>query len=98
MTRDFRTAAEARAERLAEADRELEAVKRAVEGAVAAYDDGDREWRETLTYCRDIGLGLKLSGTAGLEFLEADAEVLAARIATVPMPASLQRYHRGGAR
>ncbi|MEM6667691.1 MAG: hypothetical protein AAF661_00610 [Pseudomonadota bacterium] len=95
MTRDFKTAAEARAERLAEADGVVERVKRAVESALASYHEGTRERREAMVFCRDIGLELKISSAAGLEFVDSDAEMLAAKIAVTPMPASLQRFHRG---
>ena len=89
----FRTAAERRAERLAEAEQRLEAVKRGVETALENYPEGSRERGETLRYCGKIGLKLSLNRPgAGLEFEVRDIEAVAAALEATPLPASLKRF------
>lgn len=90
--RPFRTAADRRAERRAAADKAVERLKRKVEAALGDYPPGARERGEVMRYCNRIGLRIVESAGAGLEFQHGDLEELAERLATAPMPASLQRY------
>ena len=89
----FRTAAERRAEQLAKAEQQLEAVKRGVETALETYSEGSRERSETLRFCARIGLELSLHRPgAGLEFEVRDIETVVAAMNATPLPASLKRF------
>ncbi len=89
----FRTAAERRAEQLAEAEQRLEAVKRGVETALETYSENSRERMETLRFCARIGLELSFDRPgAGLEFETRDIETVVAAMDATPLPASLKRF------
>lgn len=91
MTAPFRTAAQAAREQAVRDENTVERVKRAVESYIAA--EGFTKRGRVGQYCTQIGLGVRISGGAGVEFDAPSAPDLAAAIARTPMPDTLRRYH-----
>lgn len=93
MTTDpgFTTAAQAARKFEVEAERQVERVKRALESCIAA--EGYRPKNPIGRYCTSIGLDVRVSPGAGLEFGPIDALATAHGIEQTPMPDALRRYY-----
>lgn len=76
-----------------EADALIERLKRALDEYVAAH--GLRPRSPVDNYCRHIGLGVETGGTAGMEYRQGDALLLAEAIEDTSMPFDLKRYWKG---
>jgi len=87
----FRTAAEAAREQAAQDENTVERVKRAIESCVAA--EGFRPRDRVGQYCSQVGIGVRITAGAGVEFDTPNARDLAHAIARTPMPDTLRRYH-----
>jgi|GEM_PF-4395098 len=87
----FRTAAQAAREQLVQDENTVERVKRALESCIAA--EGFRPRDRVGQYCNQIGIGVRITEGAGVEFDTPSAQGLADAIARTPMPDTLRRYH-----
>ncbi len=87
----FRTAAAAARERAVRDENTVERVKRALESCIAA--EGFRPRDRVGQYCSQIGIGVRITAGAGVEFDTRDAQDLAIAIERTPMPDTLRRYH-----
>ena len=87
----FRTMAQAARAREAAEEASAERLKRALEDCIAAegYSPRDRVGR----YCAQVGIGVRITKGAGVEFDAPPAPDLAAAIERTPMPDVLRRYH-----
>ena len=87
----FRTAAQAAREQAIIDENTVERVKRAIESCVAK--EGFRPRDRVGQYCSQVGIGVRITAGAGVEFDTPNAPDLADAIARTPMPDTLRRYH-----
>jgi len=87
----FRTAAQAAREQAVVDENTIERVKRALETCIAT--EGFRPRDRVGQYCAQVGIGVRITAGAGVEFDTPNARDLADAIARTPMPDTLRRYH-----
>jgi len=87
----FKTAAQAAREQAVRDENTVERVKRALENCIAS--EGFRPRDRVGQYCSQIGIGVRITAGAGVEFDAPSAQSLADAIARTPMPDTLRRYH-----
>ena len=87
----FRTAAQAARDQAVADENTIERVKRALETCIAA--EGFRPRDRVGQYCSQVGIGVRITAGAGVEFDTPNARDLAHAIARTPMPDTLRRYH-----
>ncbi len=87
----FRTTAQVARERAIRDELTVERLKRALEACIAA--EGFERRGRVGQYCTQIGMGVRITGGAGVEFDAPNARDLADAIARTPMPDTLRRYH-----
>ncbi len=87
----FKTTAQAAREQAAQAEREVERLKRALERCIAA--EGFRPRDKVGQYCARVGVEVRISKGAGAEFSTPDALSLSHAIDRTPMPDTLRRYY-----
>ncbi len=87
----FKTSAQAAREQLVRDEAVIERVKRALETCIAS--EGFRPRDRVGQYCSQVGIGVRITAGAGVEFDTPNAPDLAAAIERTPMPDTLRRYH-----
>lgn len=88
--RGFTTSAQAARMREADAERLVEKLKRALEDYIDRH--GFRPRSPVANYCTQIGMDIRISPGAGVEYAAPDAVSLAVAIEETSMPSVLKRY------
>jgi len=86
----FITTAQADRARAAVEDRLVERLKRAIDDYIS--DNGYRPRTPLANYCKQIGLGIRITPGAGAEYDIPDTRTLAHNIDQTSMPSVLRRY------
>lgn len=87
----FKTSAQVAREKAVAAESSVERLKRALESCIAS--EGFRPRDRVGQYCERVGIGVRISKGAGVEFHAADALEIAHAIDQTPMPDTLRRYY-----
>ena len=87
----FITSAQADRARAAVEERLVERLKRALDDYIS--DNGFRPRTPVGNYCKQIGLGIRITPGAGAEYDVSDTRTLAHKIDQTSMPSVLRRYY-----
>ncbi len=87
----FITTAQADRARAAVEERLVERLKRAIDDYIS--DNGYRPRTPIANYCKQIGLGIRITPGAGAEYDTPDTRTLAHKIDQTSMPSVLRRYY-----